>query len=111
MSLNWFLHYFLVQRLLGVPQLNIYIELFKKLGNTNVVSLSIKLSVDILKRVVLIPEEEFNKVVKRTQSNVIIKKFVQDLGTFIGILTLASNRPIYNSEVDLKQLLMESYIH
>jgi len=96
---------------LGVPQLNIYIELFKKLGNTNVVSLSIKLSVDILKRVVLIPEEEFNKVVKRTQSNVIIKKFVQDLGTFIGILTLASNRPIYNSEVDLKQLLMESYIH
>lgn len=67
-NLNWFLHYFLIQRLLTVPQLNIYIELFKKLGNNNVVSKSIKLSVDIMKRCMLIPEEEFNKVMKRSSS-------------------------------------------
>ncbi len=76
-NLNWFLHYFLIQRLLTVPQLNIYIELFKQLGNKNVVSKSIKISVDIMKRCMLIPEEEFNKVVKRSaaQTN-IIKSFL-----------------------------------
>ncbi len=60
-----------------MPQLNIYIELFKQLGNKNVVSKSIKISVDIMKRCMLIPEEEFNKVVKRSaaQTN-IIKSFL-----------------------------------
>lgn len=56
-----------------------------------------------MKRCMLIPEEEFNKVMKRSTSQTnIIKSFLQQLGTFIGILTLASNRPIYSSEADLK---------
>lgn len=58
----------------------------------------------------LIPEEEFNKVMKKSanQTN-IIKSFLQQLGTFIGILTLASNRPIFSYEADLKQMLIEGY--
>jgi len=63
-----------------------------------------------MKRCMLIPEEEFNKVMKRSaaQTN-IIKSFLQQLGTFIGILTLASNRPIFSTEVDLKQMLIEGF--
>ena len=98
------MNYFLVQRLAGVPQLSIYVDLFKKLGNNTVVSKSIRLAVDIIKRFILIPEEEFIKVVKKTQTAPTrqIAKFFEDLGTFIGMMTLASNRPIFNSEVDLK---------
>ena len=86
-----------------MPQLHIYIELFKKLGNQNVVSKSIKMSVDIMKRFMLIPEEDFAKVAKRSanQKNIIMQ-FLQQLGAFIGILTLANNRPIYSTEIDLK---------
>lgn len=109
--LNWFLNYFLVQRLAGVPQLNIYVELFKKLPNNNVVSKSIKLAVDIIKRFILIPEEDFFKVVKKSQTTPSrqLSKFFEDLGSFIGMMTLASNRPIYSTEVDLKQMLIEGY--
>lgn len=72
---------------------------------------SIRISVDIMKRCMLIPEDDFNKVVKRSQSQKNhILVFLQQLGTFIGILTLASNRPIFAHEVDLKQMLMEGYI-
>jgi len=47
---------------------------------------------------------------KRSASNTnIIRYFFQQLGTFIGILTLGSNRPIFTTEVDLKQLLIEAF--
>lgn len=52
-----------------MPLLNIYSDLFKQLGHKNVVSKSIKLSVDIMKRCMLIPEEEFQKVMKRSTSH------------------------------------------
>lgn len=51
-----------------MPQLTIYIELFKKLNNQNVITKSIRMSVDIMKRCMLIPEDDFNKVVKRSQN-------------------------------------------
>ena len=64
-----------------------------------------------MKRCMLIPEEDFNKVIKKSASQTnIIKHFLQNLGTFIGILTLANNRPIYSTELDLKQLLIEGFM-
>lgn len=76
-NLNWFLHYFLVQRLLGVPQLNIYIQLFQQLAAKHVVSKAIRIAIDIMKRCMLIPEEEFFKVIKKSGSQTnIIKQFL-----------------------------------
>ena len=38
-----------------------------------------------------------------------IKGFLASLGSFIGTMTLACNRPIYAKEINLKQLLIEAY--
>jgi CCR4-NOT transcription complex subunit 1 len=33
------------------------------------------------------------------------------LGSFLGGLTIAGNRPIYAKELDIKKLLIEAYFH
>ncbi len=38
-----------------------------------------------------------------------IKPYLMNLGTFLGIMTVAQNRPILARELDIKQLLVEAY--
>lgn len=38
-----------------------------------------------------------------------MKQFLANLGSFIGLLTVAGNRPLYAKELDIKQLLVESF--
>ena len=63
----------------------------------------------------LIDEEEFNKVANKVSGTVqqssAIKQYMVTLGTFLGSLTLAKNRPIHSKELDLKQLLLQGYQH
>jgi CCR4-NOT transcription complex subunit 1 len=35
--------------------------------------------------------------------------YLTNLGTFIGLLTVAANRPLYAKEIDLKQMLIEGF--
>lgn len=57
----------------------------------------------------LIDEEFLNQVAQRAQQTNTIKVFLANLGTFIGLLTVAGNRPLYAKELDIKQLLVESF--
>lgn len=63
----------------------------------------------------LIDEEEFNKVANKgggtSQQSSAVKQYLIVLGQFIGSLTLAKNRPIKSTELDLKQLLIQGYQH
>lgn len=47
--------------------------------------------------------------IRPAQSTSLIKPFLISLGTFLGQLTLAGNRPIYAKELDIKQLLIEGF--
>lgn len=38
-----------------------------------------------------------------------IKQYLINLGQFVGLLTVANNRPIYAKELDIKQLLVEGF--
>lgn len=39
----------------------------------------------------------------------VIKQYLIYLGQFVGLLTVANNRPIYAKELDIKQLLVEGF--
>lgn len=39
----------------------------------------------------------------------LIKQYLNLLGNFLGLLTVANNRPIYAKELDIKQLLVEGF--
>jgi hypothetical protein len=51
------------------PQLNLFIDMFKKFNIKNVISKCIKCCIDILKRCMLIQEEDIQLVMKRGQGN------------------------------------------
>jgi len=59
----------------------------------------------------LINEDVFNQVVSRGAGSQgsFIKQYLQQLGNFLGLLTVANNRPIYAKELDIKQLLVEGF--
>ncbi len=72
------------------PQLPLFIDMFRKFNAKNVISKCIKISVDILKRCMLIQEEDLHLVMRRGQATANpVKNYVQMLGTFVGLLTFA----------------------
>lgn len=111
--MQWFIHYILTKRVTtsgGQNLYPIYIDLLKLIGFKNSVEYTISQIIDIFKKCMVIDEELFNKVVhKAPHMTNPIKAFLMNIGIFLGMLTLASNRPILNKEVDFKQLLLESY--
>jgi len=51
----------------------------------------------------LIQEEDYYLIMRRGQATTNpIKNYVQMLGTFVGMMTFAANRPVFRSEIDLK---------
>jgi CCR4-NOT transcription complex subunit 1 len=65
---------------------------------------------EIFKKCLLIDEDQLLKVLNRAPSQTqVIKNYLKELGQFLGGLTIAQNRPILAREIDLKQLLIESY--
>lgn len=84
--------------------------MFKKFNMKNVISRCIKTSVEILKRCMLIQDEDIQLVRRGGQVTANpVKNYVQMLGTFVGLLTFAGSRPIFRNEIDLKQLLIEGF--
>lgn len=83
--------------------------MIKQCGQKDSVTLTIAQAVDIFKKCLLIDEDQLNRVAHRAQSNAsLIRQFLTNLGQFIGTLTVASNRPLYAKELDLKQVLCEA---
>jgi CCR4-NOT transcription complex subunit 1 len=84
------------------------------MGNRKMcVSFTLKQAVGIFKRFMLINEELYAKVGPRapsmTQGTSLLKPYLQALGHFIGSLTLAKNRPLLSSELDMKHLLLVGF--
>jgi CCR4-NOT transcription complex subunit 1 len=77
------------------------------------VSLTLKQAVGIFKRFMLINEEQYAKVGTRVTAMAsgtsLLKPYLQALGHFIGSLTLAKNRPLLSSELDMKHLLLVGF--
>lgn len=75
------------------------------------VSKTVTLGLGVFQRCLLIPEDEFNKVVSRPPGNQtsLLKQYLMSLGQFLGSLTLAQNRPVFISEMDLKQMLVQGF--
>jgi hypothetical protein len=64
----------------------------------------------ILKKCLLIDEEEFIKITNVAQGAAsMLKGYLGSLGTFIGCLTIAKNEPIMGRFLDLKQILVEGF--
>lgn len=60
----------------------------------------------------LINEDVLNQVASRGAGGnqmSLIKQYLTLLGNFLGLLTVANNRPIYGKELDIKQLLVEGF--
>lgn len=65
---------------------------------------------EIFKKCMLVDEESLNRVAHRAQVQTsLVKQYLGNLGSFIGQLTVAGNRPLYAKELDLKQLLVEGF--
>ena len=114
-NLNWFINYILTKRISGQNQTlhHIYISLIRELGQKECVAKTIVQAFQIFQRCMLIDEEEFNKVASKVGGTVqqasAIKQYLATLGSFLGSLTLAKNRPIHAKEMDLKQVLIQGY--
>jgi hypothetical protein len=81
------------------------------LGQKDSISQAISLILEIFRKCMLVNEEKFNQVSSaRVQAQGSqIKTYLASLGSFLGLLTVANNRPIYAKELDLKQLLIEAF--
>ena len=113
-NLAWFIHYILTKRISGQNQTlhHIYIELIKQIGVDDATPKTIRIAMEILKKCMLIDEDDFNQVANRPpgqQHQNLIKQYLGTLGSFIGSLTLAANRPILSKEIDFKQLLIQGF--
>ncbi len=107
--LKWFIYQILIRRVSQQVVSTIYIDLLKGFGIKECIPLTINLSFEILRKCLAIDEEKMGQVVQSAQGqHNILRHYLMNLGTFIGCITIASNRPILTKEFDLKQLLIES---
>jgi hypothetical protein len=114
-NLRWLLQYLLSRRLNALSLHPIYVDIIRELNyslgsrhRVSVIGLTLMQAGGIFKKCMLIDEDEFHgqtKVAHGTGS--VIKKYLQDLGTFLGSLTLAQNEPIRSCYLNLKQILFE----
>jgi hypothetical protein len=90
--------------------LQIYIDAIKQIGIKDSISITISVILDLFRKCMLINEEMLNQVLSsRPQGVSVIKQYLISIGTFLGQLTVANNRPIYAKELDIKQLLVEGF--
>lgn len=84
--------------------------MIKQSGLKDAVSLAVHQAVELFKRCLLVEEDSLNQAAaKAASSGSLVKQYLINLATFVGQMTLASNRPLYQKELDLKQLLVEGY--
>jgi CCR4-NOT transcription complex subunit 1 len=109
---NYFVHQILLKKMNVAPAiLQIYIDAIKVIGIKDSISLTISVIMDLFRKCMLINEDMLNQVLsQRPQQGVsFIKQYLIQLGQFLGLLTVANNRPIYAKELDIKQLLVEGF--
>jgi CCR4-NOT transcription complex subunit 1 len=109
---NYFVHQILLKKMNVAPAiLQIYIDAIKVIGIKDSISLTISVIMDLFRKCMLINEDMLNQVhSQRAQQGVsFIKQYMIQLGQFLGLLTVANNRPIYAKELDIKQLLVEGF--
>lgn len=119
-ALRWFIQIILTRRLgsQNATLLPIYAEMIRELNilipyiskTKSVLGLTLYQASLILKKCLIINEDELSKVLAVAQgSGSVVKSYLASLGSFIGMLTLAKNEPIRNINLDLKQILVEAF--
>lgn len=78
--------------------------------SASVINQTLSMASLILKKCLLVDEEEFLKVTNVAQGAAsMLKGYLSSLGTFIGCLTIAKNEPVMGRFLDLKQILVEGF--
>jgi hypothetical protein len=91
-----------------IRELNIAIQQVKK--SSSVVGLTLLAAALIFKKCMVVDEEQFLQVSNVPQgAALVIKNYLQSLGSFIGALTVAKNEPVRSLHLDLKQILVEGF--
>lgn len=110
-NFNYFVHQILLKKMNVAPAiLQIYIDAIKQIGIKDSISITISVILDLFRKCMLINEDMLNQVLSsRPQGISVIKQYLISIGTFLGQLTVANNRPIYAKELDIKQLLVEGF--
>lgn len=116
-NMPYMINYFITKRLPQATQNNsgafitYSVDFIRQIGIKDSVSMAIQAVVDIFRKCMLINEDLLNQVVNRGAGGQgsLIKQYLTLLGNFLGLLTVANNRPIYAKELDVKQLLVEGF--
>jgi len=98
---KWFSNFFIVHRV-SVEHNNhiIYNELITQIDSKELNNLLIKDTIIFIKK--LLNSENIAKETKE-------KNLLKHLGSWLGIMTLAKNRPILAKDLDLKELIFDAY--
>lgn len=98
--LKWFSNYFIIERVsIENNYHSVYSDLIAFLGNKELNLLLITDTITYIKK--LLYSERFRKDE--------IKSVLKNLGSWLGIMTLAKNKPILFKDLDLKEMLLEAY--
>lgn len=99
--MKWFSNFFIVNRV-SVEHNNhiIYNELISLIDSKELNNLLIKDTIIFIKK--LLNSENIAKETKE-------KNLLKHLGSWLGIMTLAKNRPILAKDLDLKELIFDAY--
>ncbi len=111
-NLQWFVHYILIRRIdTSTQKLQpIFIQLINGLQVKKALNEVVSQTVELFKKSMCVDEQALSEVAARSGgvSSPLIN-YLKGLGGFMGLITLAKNKPIPSREIDLKRLLYESY--
>jgi CCR4-NOT transcription complex subunit 1 len=98
---KWFSNFFIVNRVSAENNNHIiYNDLIAFIDSKELNQLLIKDTIIFIKKLL-----NSEKIAKETKE----KNILKNLGNWLGILTLAKNRPILAKDLDLKELIFEAY--
>ena len=105
--IKWFSKYIVYQRAPLEPNFHVtYINLAEKLGKPEIFKIMTKETYDLLNKILEADKaaESDKSIIQGTDKNL-----VKYLGSWLGQLTLARNKPIIMKEFDVKTIVIEAY--
>jgi len=97
----WFANYMVVKRAAQEPNFHeMYLNLFEELGNPKLILLTVRTTHHYVK--ILLASERI-----KTDSGE--RSLLKNLGSFLGQLTIAKNKPVLQKDLDVKAIVIDSF--
>jgi len=99
----WFANYMVVKRAAQEPNFHqLYLLLLDKMADTKVYQLTVRTTHSCVK--ILMRSE-------RIKTDIGERSLLKNLGSFLGQLTIARNKPVLQKDLDMKAIVLEAYSH